>query len=80
MTMTRPFLAVLALAALCACAPFPELIAADKDSAPPPALLPLDEILARAGPDTPDPAPAIRARAQSLQARAAAIAASPTSP
>lgn len=80
MIMTRLCLALSALAALAACAPFPEVDALGRDTGPPPALLPIDDLLAQAGPDTPDPAPAIQLRAARLRARAAAIGTGASAP
>ena len=65
---------------LAACAPFPQLDAAGPDTATPPQLLPIDDLLAQAGPQTPDPGPAVFARAQRLKARAAAISADAPTP
>ena len=63
-----------------ACAPFPELDAIGPDTASPPQLLPIDDVLAQAGTETADPGPALSARAQRLKSRAAAIAATPPAP
>lgn len=71
---------VVCAAGLAACAPFPELDAAGPDTAVPPQLLPIDALLAQAGPQTADPGPALSARAARLKARAAAIAAAPPAP
>ena len=71
---------VLALAALGACAPFPELDTLGAESGPPPQLLPMDEILAQVGPPVTDPGPDLTARAARLKARAAAISAAPSAP
>lgn len=71
--MRQFLLALIALAAVTACAPFPQIDAMGRDTAPPPTLLPIDDLLAQAGPETPDPAPAIQSRAARLKARAAAI-------
>ncbi len=76
----RFFMTVLAVAALAACAPFPELDAMGTDSGPPPHLLPLEDILAQAGAQTDDPGPAVAARAARLKSRAAAISAAPPAP
>lgn len=65
--------ALLLAAALTACAPFPQLDALDSTMAPPPPLLPIDELLAQAGAPANDPGPAVTARAARLKARAAAI-------
>lgn len=62
---------------LAACAPFPEVDALGPDPGPPPQLLPIDEVLAQAGPPGTDPGPAVAARAAALKARAAGIGASP---
>jgi hypothetical protein len=61
------------VAALSACAPFPQLDAAGPDTAAPPQLLPIDALLAQADMQTADPGPALSARAARLKARAAAI-------
>jgi hypothetical protein len=71
--MRLPALSLLALAALAACAPFPELDALGPDTGPSPALLPMDQLLEQAQPSTEDPGPALAARAARLKARAAAI-------
>ena len=63
-----------------ACAPFPELDAIGPDTASPPRLLPIDDVLAQAGTETADPGPALLARAQRAKLRAAAIAATPPAP
>lgn len=73
-------LLALALAAITACAPFPELDAMGTDTGPPPHLLPMDEILAQAGAQTDDPGPAVAARAARLKSRAATISAAPPAP
>lgn len=70
--MRLPALLLLATV-LTACAPFPQLDALDSSIAPPPPLLPVDELLAQAGTPADDPGPAIAARAARLKARAAAI-------
>ncbi|MBL9062580.1 hypothetical protein [Tabrizicola sp.] len=75
--MYRAVLLLCGLAALAACAPFPELEAMGPDAAAPPQLLPIDELLSQAGATTPDPGPGLAARAARLKARAAAIAATP---
>ncbi|MDP3194983.1 hypothetical protein [Tabrizicola sp.] len=62
------------------CAPFPEIDAMGPDTGPPPQLLPIDDLLAQAGPQTEDPGPAVLARAAGLRARASAITAAPTAP
>ena len=62
------------LLCLAACAPFPQLDVARSATAPPPPLLPIDALIAQAGATTPDPGPALAARAARLKARAAAIA------
>jgi len=73
--MLTPRLAVLLLVLASACAPFPDVdLAAGPAQAPPPRLLPIDGLLAQAGPDTPDPGPALISRAAGLRARAAALA------
>lgn len=71
---------ILVLVAFTACAPFPELDAVGPDTAPPPQLLPMDEILAQAGATTPDPGPALTARAARLKARATRITPTPLAP
>lgn len=71
------FLLSLAFGGISACAPFPELDAAGPDRAQPPALVPIDQLLAQAGTDDADPGPALAARATALKARAAAISAAP---
>ncbi|MBL9073074.1 hypothetical protein [Tabrizicola sp.] len=68
---------LLFLAAISACAPFPELRAGGPEGVTPPPLLPIDELLAQAAAPTPDPGPALVARAARLKARAAAIAVTP---
>lgn len=70
-------LRLLLLAALSACAPFPEVDALAPDSGAPPPLLPIDSLLDQAQAQTPDPGPALSARAARLKARAAAISAKP---
>ena len=71
--MRTPVLGLVALGALVACAPFPELDALGPDGATPPQLLPIDTLLDQAGPSSADPGPALSARAARLKARAAAI-------
>jgi hypothetical protein len=61
------------LTALAACAPFPEVDALGPDAGPPPALLPIDDLLSQAGTPAPDPAPGLLGRAARLKARASAI-------
>jgi hypothetical protein len=78
--MRRPAVLLLALALLAACAPFPELDTVGRDTATPPQLLPIDSLLAQAATQTPDPGPALAARAARLRVRAAAIPAQPASP
>jgi hypothetical protein len=78
--MRLSFTLLVGLACLSACAPFPQLDAAGPDTATPPQLLPIDDLLALADPQTPDPGPAVFARAQRLKARAAAISADPPAP
>lgn len=70
----------LLLLSLAACAPFPALDAAGPDRATPPQLLPIDDLLAQAAAATPDPGPALSARAAALKARAAAIGTTPPEP
>lgn len=60
-----------------ACAPFPELDALGEDAGPPPQLLPIDQLLAQAGPASGDPGAGLAARAAALKARAAAIDGTP---
>lgn len=45
-----------------------------------PVILPIDSLLARADDGTPDPGPALQARAAALQAKVAAIATKSTAP
>jgi hypothetical protein len=78
MRASIPFL--VGLVCLSACVPFPQLDAAGPDTATPPQLLPIDDLLAQAEPQAPDPGPAVFARAERLKARAAAISADPTVP
>ncbi|MCB2117378.1 MAG: hypothetical protein KDE00_14055 [Rhodobacteraceae bacterium] len=64
-------------AALAGCTPLPKVGAEDaamRQASYPP-LLPLEAILARVPPATPDPAAALAARAAALRARATALAA-----
>lgn len=65
---------------LSGCAPFPEIDALGPDTGPPPQLLPIDELLAQARPQTADPGPAVLTRAAGLQARASAISTAPPAP
>jgi hypothetical protein len=76
--MTLPRLAALLLLAAPACAPFPEVARLTPDSGTVPVLLPIDDLLAQADASVADPGPALRARADRLKARAAAL--SVTSP
>jgi hypothetical protein len=70
----RPFAFLLfAVAALTACAPFPELDTLVPETGPPPALLPIDTLLGQAQVSPEDPGPALSARAARLKARASAI-------
>ena len=71
--MRLPALFLLAFAALAACAPFPELDALGPDAGPPPALLPMDQLVGQAQSTRQDEGPALAARAARLKARAAAI-------
>jgi hypothetical protein len=71
--MRLPFAFVVVATGLAACAPFPQLDAAGPDTATPPQLLPIDDLLAQADMQTQDPGPAVSARATRLRARAAAI-------
>ncbi len=73
--MFRPHLTLLCLLLLPSCTGFPEISRFGPESGPPPALLPLDEILARADGGGQDPGPAVAARAAALKARAAALTA-----
>jgi hypothetical protein len=73
-------LPVLLAGSLAACATFPEVEAMGPDTGPPPQLLPIDDLLAQAGQTTPDPGPALTARAARLKARAAAVSAAPPAP
>ncbi len=75
--MRTPAICLFALAALAACAPFPELDALRPETGPPPQLLPIDTLLRQAEATTVDPGPAVSARAARLKARAAAIKAAP---
>ncbi|MES2915577.1 MAG: hypothetical protein V4753_10710 [Pseudomonadota bacterium] len=75
--MRLSVLSFLALAALAACAPFPELDALGPDTGAPPPLLPMEELLGQAQSPVDDPGPALAARAARLKARAAAIKATP---
>lgn len=72
--------ATLLLLTLTACAPFPEIDALGPESAAPPQLLPIDDLLAQAGTPTADPGPALAGRAARLKARAAALSASSAAP
>jgi hypothetical protein len=76
--MRLPALFLVALAALAACAPFPELDALGPDTGPPPVLLPMDQLLDQAQSSIEDRGPALAARAARLKARAAAIKAPAT--
>lgn len=78
--LMRRLVLLFALAVSSACAPFPELGAMGPDHGPPPQLLPIDDLLAQAGPATVDPGPALAARAARLKARAAAISAATPTP
>jgi hypothetical protein len=71
--MRLPALPIFALTALAACAPFPELDAVGPDTGPPPALLPMDQLVEQAQSPIEDQGPALAARAARLKARAAAI-------
>ncbi|MCU0904039.1 MAG: hypothetical protein MUE83_09215 [Tabrizicola sp.] len=75
--MRLPALSLVAVAALSACAPFPEVEALGTASGPPPALIPLEPVLGALSAPTEDPGPALSARAARLKARAAAIKAGP---
>lgn len=77
--MRQPAVLLLCLAALAACGSFTRPDATAPVAAPPP-LLPIDELIAQAGATTPDPGPALAARAARLRGRAAAISASPSAP
>jgi hypothetical protein len=78
--MRQPAALLLCLAALAACAPFPQLGSLGSGDSTPPSLLPIDELIAQADATSPDPGPALAARAARLRARAAAISASPPAP
>jgi hypothetical protein len=69
--------AVFLLCCLAACAPFPQIDAMGPGTATPPPLLPIDELIAQAGASTPDPGPALAARAARLKASAAGLATPP---
>lgn len=73
-------LVLLFLASLSGCAPFPEIDAMGPDTGPPPPLLPIDDLLAQAAPQTADPGPSVLARAAGLRARASAVSAAPPAP
>ena len=74
--MRQTTLPLLCLVALAACAPFPNGSAAEPGTTPPP-LLPIDELIAQAGPAATDPGPALASRAARLKARAAVIGTPP---
>ncbi|MGP3697489.1 hypothetical protein [Rhodobacter sp. NSM] len=80
----RPALTLAAMLLLGACADYPEVIEAQsaRADAPAPPLLPLDELLARAGTATvtSDTEASLEARAAALRARAAALQAPPAQP
>lgn len=76
----RLLASALLVASLPGCAPFPQLDAMGADTGPPPQLLPIDGLLAQAGPQTADPGPAVLTRAAGLRARAAGISAAPPAP
>lgn len=78
--MRLPVSVILLAGLLAACAPFPELDALGPDTGTPPRLLPIEDLIAQAGPATDDPGAALAARAARLKARAAALAAPPPSP
>ncbi|MGA0539411.1 hypothetical protein [Neotabrizicola sp. VNH66] len=67
------------LLAVAACAPLPDLdaVAPPGPAMPPPALRPLDQVLAQVPGASTDPAAALDARAARLRARAAALRAAP---
>lgn len=71
--MHQPAVLLLCLVALAACAPFPQIDTMAPGTADPPPLLPIDELIAQAGAATPDPGPALAARAARLKARAAGL-------
>lgn len=71
--MIQPRFAVLFLALAPACAPFPDLGRFGPETGPAPVLLPIDDLLAQAGGESPDPGPGLQARAAALKARAARI-------
>lgn len=76
----RLFAPALLFASLFGCAPFPEIDAMGPDTGPPPQLLPIDDLLAQAGPPAEDPGPAVLTRAAGLRERASAISASSPAP
>ncbi|AXQ92955.1 hypothetical protein LV780_03455 [Cereibacter azotoformans] len=80
----RPALILAVMTALAGCEQFPEVDAAraGREDAPPPPLLPLDELLAQAGTPTvsPETEAALEARAAALRVRAAALQAAPAAP
>ena len=78
--MRLPAVLLLCLAPLAACAPFPQIGTLGPGGTTPPPLLPIDELIAQGGAVSPDPGPALAARAARLKARAAAIAATPPAP
>lgn len=76
----RLLASALLVASLPGCAPFPQLDAMGADTGPPPQLLPINDLLAQAGPQAADPGPDVLARAAGLRARAAGISAAPPAP
>ena len=78
--MRLPALLLLCLAALAACGSSAQLDATRPGMAAPPPLLPIDELIALAGATTPDPGPALAARAARLRARAAALPVAASAP
>jgi hypothetical protein len=75
--MRLPVLLLLCAGGIASCAPFPELDALGPVTGAPPALLPIDDLLAQAEVQAPDPGPALAARAAAARARAAALRAAP---
>ena len=75
--MPRFCLALMTLLAVAACAPFPEIDAVGPETGPPPALLPIDDLLSAVQTTSTNPGPALIDRATRLKARAAALQAPP---
>ncbi|AGY32433.1 hypothetical protein GQF56_05090 [Rhodobacter sphaeroides] len=79
----RLALILAAMAALAGCTAFPEVEArTSRADEPAPPLLPLDELLARAGTPTvtPETQASLEARAAALRARAASLQSAPAEP